>query len=747
MRAAQAFGLFVCFILIDWIQSEASLAPRGPQSVEMAEAQSACTEKKWLICTDNDWGSKCPSGCRMQGLIHVKNQQNDERVQGIQQMLENYSKMFRNTQITVTEAINRIRQSLNGLGEFGDTYYQLVEHVNSRITNLQNKINDQNFKLGLLQKRILEQFRSITRLEVDIDIKIQSCKGSCTQSVVYNINNEHNVQMEKSLNSMTGMRLNRIVYNKPIHKLSLVKIFNAITGFKSDINLKYPKFWEEMHMGLFGLDNDKPHESSSTSLATITGSTRKGLDVRTGRIANGDISRILGGINSTRREDTPLNHPINSTRNSDASLTHVNAETSTEELYLTKNSVKGTLSDSSNYTKVFHSIIGSQSVMKQNFSKITGSETVDNFSDPSFLNLEQIDPKEITLPLASKGSPGNSTYTKTGDFTDYANLEDVDSSKVIDSSEHAIFSTKVVTEFKDNTSYKETRNSDYQSTYLEDPNTMHPSVNLSIFSDDEITEYVPGEQIHNLNMETMHKIKNYIGKDCDDIMQKHAKGGENGLFKIKPTGCLDVLTVYCDQSTGVGGWILVQQRMDESVNFNRSWDEYKMGFGSLDDQGQGNIWLGNDILHLLTQKETFLRIELEDWSGNKTHAEYIVNIGSESENYMLNITGYAGNAGDALITGLSVDRAHTSHANMKFSTFDRDNDKWEENCAQFYGGGWWYNNCQAANLNGIYYHGGLYDPRDNMPYEIENGVVWVPFRGIDYSLKVVKMKIRPSTSV
>ncbi|XP_078268990.1 fibrinogen alpha chain-like [Rhinoraja longicauda] len=738
MRAAKAFGLFVCFILIDWIWSEASLAPHGPQPVKVVDPRSACMEKEWPSCTADHWGAKCPSGCRMQGLIQAQHQQSDERVQVIQQMLENYSKMSGNTHVTVNEAVNRIRQSLNGLGKFGDTYFQLVDHVNSRFTNLQNRINDQIVKLRLLQKSILEQFRSITRLEVDIGIKLQSCKGSCAESVVYKINNEHNAQMEKSLNSMTRLRLEQIVSDKPVRKLSFVKKADAATGFKStsDIGLKHPKFWEEIHMGLFGLDNnDIPEEGSSNFLAAETVSTSKG------NVTGGDISSAPGGRNSSGREDTLLSHGINSTRNPDTSLTHVKAETSDAALNMTKSSVKGTFSDSSRYERVSPSTSGSQSVMKPNFSKNANFETVNTVTDP-FLSLELIGRKAITLPRARKGFPDNSTSTETGsseDFSDYSNLGNVGNSNVI------IPSTKEATGFRDNASYIESHNSIHQ--YSEDSNTIHPSVNESLFSNDDITEYVPGEHIHNLNMEKVHKIKNYIGKDCNDIMQKHAEGGEDGLFKITPVGSVDVITVYCDQTTDAGGWMLVQQRMDGSVNFNQSWDAYKRGFGSLDDEGRGNIWLGNDALHLFTARETSLRIELEDWSGNRTYAEYIVNVGSVAVNYTLSVTGYTGNAGDALITGLVMERVYTSHANMKFSTFDRDNDNWEENCAQFYGGGWWYNNCQAANLNGIYYQGGPYDPRDNVPYEIENGVIWDPFKGMDYSLKVVKMKIRPITSV
>lgn len=193
---------------------------------------------------------------------------------------------------------------------------------------------------------------------------------------------------------------------------------------------------------------------------------------------------------------------------------------------------------------------------------------------------------------------------------------------------------------------------------------------------------------------------------------------------------------------------MVQQRMDGSVNFNRTWQDYKKGFGSVDGRGRGDFWLGNENLHLLTQNDTVLRVELEDWDGNAVFAEYLMQVGSEAEGYSLAVSSYEGTAGDALVAGwLEEGTEYTSHAQMKFSTFDRDQDHWEENCAEMYGGGWWYNSCQAANLNGIYYPGGHYDPRYNVPYEIENGVVWLPFKASDYSLKTVRMKIRPTETL
>lgn len=183
----------------------------------------------------------------------------------------------------------------------------------------------------------------------------------------------------------------------------------------------------------------------------------------------------------------------------------------------------------------------------------------------------------------------------------------------------------------------------------------------------------------------------------------------------------------------MGGWLLVQQRESGAVNFNRSWAEYRSGFGSVDADGRGEFWLGNQNLHWLTsQSETLLKVELEDWEGRTATAEYTLRLGSEEEAFSLHVSGYVGDGGDALAG--SDTAPFLSHNRMKFSTFDQDNDEWEQNCAQVYGGGWWYNSCQAANLNGVYHKAPA----------VPNGVVWSTFKKSSLGLKAARMLIRPA---
>ena len=58
-------------------------------------------------------------------------------------------------------------------------------------------------------------------------------------------------------------------------------------------------------------------------------------------------------------------------------------------------------------------------------------------------------------------------------------------------------------------------------------------------------------------------------------------------------------------------------------------------------------FIGNEMLYLLTSKRNYkLRIDLEDFEGNKRFASYeTFSISSSANNYTLEVDGYSGDAG------------------------------------------------------------------------------------------------------
>ncbi|XP_035691653.1 angiopoietin-related protein 7-like [Branchiostoma floridae] len=224
-----------------------------------------------------------------------------------------------------------------------------------------------------------------------------------------------------------------------------------------------------------------------------------------------------------------------------------------------------------------------------------------------------------------------------------------------------------------------------------------------------------------------------VVRDCSDVRSRNVL---SGIYPIWPKNFTNALYVYCDHGPSGGGWTVLQRRLDGSVNFYRNWTEYKKGFGDLG----GEFWLGMDSIYLLLSQNTYrMRVDMEDWEGNKAYAEYSsIQVDTERNNYRIRLGTYSGNAGDSIAgTNATMDYFTRNLNNMQFSTRDRDNDGSSRNCALLFKGGWWYNDCYNANLNGIYYRGGNYTDA------VQDGIEWSTWKGWRYSLKGVSMKIRP----
>ncbi|XP_029211143.2 ficolin-2-like [Acropora millepora] len=208
-------------------------------------------------------------------------------------------------------------------------------------------------------------------------------------------------------------------------------------------------------------------------------------------------------------------------------------------------------------------------------------------------------------------------------------------------------------------------------------------------------------------------------KSCLQVLQSGSNS--TGVYRINPDAHKS-MKVMCDMTTDGGGWTVFQRRVDGSVNFYRGWKEYKFGFGNL----SGEFWLGNDNLHHIAAADNMtLRVDLEDFDGNVTFAEYsIFKVANATDKYRISIGGYKGTAGDSL----------AEHNGMQFTTKDQDNDRnTAGSCAVLYKGAWWYNSSHSSNLNGQYLGG---------PHVSYAGIIWNSFRGA-YSLKRSEMKLRP----
>ncbi|XP_055600828.1 ficolin-2-like [Uranotaenia lowii] len=217
------------------------------------------------------------------------------------------------------------------------------------------------------------------------------------------------------------------------------------------------------------------------------------------------------------------------------------------------------------------------------------------------------------------------------------------------------------------------------------------------------------------NIPQLSKKEAQTVKTCSDLTSR-----TSGIYRLQPDDSTS-FEALCDQEYEGGGWTVIQNRFNGSVDFYRKWAEYEQGFGNLESE----FWLGLEKIHRLTSFKTHeLHVVLEAFDGKKAVAKYShFLVDGADQKYALSKLGtYSGSAGDSLSYGL----------NMKFTTQDADHDTHGGNCAVDYKGAWWYKACHFSNLNGLYKKGSFNT----------NSMCWNAFKSSDESLHKSRMMIR-----
>ncbi|KAL9956516.1 hypothetical protein ACROYT_G038000 [Oculina patagonica] len=225
----------------------------------------------------------------------------------------------------------------------------------------------------------------------------------------------------------------------------------------------------------------------------------------------------------------------------------------------------------------------------------------------------------------------------------------------------------------------------------------------------------------NPRMFTCACTKDYTGVYCERhvkscLEHKSLGAGQDGIYNIDPDG-QGIIRVFCDQTTDGGGWIVIQRRIAPySGNFEKWWDRYRIGFGSL----SGEFWLGNDNLHRIAPSDKVLRVDIHRTDGQKGYAKFGgFQVANAAEKFQWNMNSFEGNIPNA-IYGNSDPKENIR--GMKFSTPNMDNDNNPNGKCLGYAG-WWANNCVMANFNA------------------RSGPVWKPWSQ-ESSITFTEMKVR-----
>nr|AFM86796.1 fibrinogen-like protein 1-like protein [Callorhinchus milii] len=186
-----------------------------------------------------------------------------------------------------------------------------------------------------------------------------------------------------------------------------------------------------------------------------------------------------------------------------------------------------------------------------------------------------------------------------------------------------------------------------------------------------------------INMHEAYKMKEKYMRDCDALFKLGYT--ESGIYVIQPVDS-PYLVVHCNMSYDCSGWTTFQRNTRNSeMTWTEAWTSFKYGFGNI----EGDHYLGNHYMQLITRHKWYKMRVVLDKDDDQKYAEYS-SMKLEAENYNLKLGAFKGGATDALSSSVNmVD-------NMGFSAKDMDNDNSRQNCADKYGGGFWFNTCDPA---------------------------------------------------
>ncbi|VDL79517.1 unnamed protein product [Nippostrongylus brasiliensis] len=181
-------------------------------------------------------------------------------------------------------------------------------------------------------------------------------------------------------------------------------------------------------------------------------------------------------------------------------------------------------------------------------------------------------------------------------------------------------------------------------------------------------------------------------------------------------------------NTEGGGWIVFQRRVDGSDSFwNHTWEEYKLGFGEFG--ANSNFWLGNELLHQLTAKDSDVTLRVE-MTGDRTPGAPTPNAFWFNHYYQFKRF--------MCLFGLGALQRYdlTYSIGAQFSTIDRINDPAPTCVTKYHMGGWWLRYCAFESLNGDY---------NIVDYNNSYGLFWI-VDGLDYIIhpRQTRMMLRPT---
>ncbi|XP_014887698.1 fibrinogen alpha chain [Poecilia latipinna] len=154
------------------------------------------------LCSDDDWVSKCPSGCRLQGLMSEMENDVEKKLQTFCQKSSIYEIAMEKSMTEMTHVYNSNRRVIVNRYISELKFVKSADKLAKNLRELRRRSGFLAQKIKEMSSHVRKQVEELYRTEVDIDMKLRTCQGSCRAALPFSVDHHGYQSLQTDLRLM-----------------------------------------------------------------------------------------------------------------------------------------------------------------------------------------------------------------------------------------------------------------------------------------------------------------------------------------------------------------------------------------------------------------------------------------------------------------------------------------------------------------------------------------------------------------
>ncbi|XP_072232519.1 fibrinogen alpha chain [Leuresthes tenuis] len=198
-----------------------------------------CSAKSHVpLCSDDDWVSKCPSGCRLQGLISQMESDVERKLRTLCKTAKKYEDAAEKSMSAMTSVYNSNRRVIVNRYMSELKFVERADGLAGNLTALRKRSATLAQKLKELNRRVQKQMEELYRTEVDIDMKLRACGGSCRSVLPFGTDHRSYQALKTELDFMDKTRKQKSKTPTPLMDIPRIELQPVDSGLVPSADYK-----------------------------------------------------------------------------------------------------------------------------------------------------------------------------------------------------------------------------------------------------------------------------------------------------------------------------------------------------------------------------------------------------------------------------------------------------------------------------------------------------------------------------